>query len=381
MNTVPDIVHFSVECSLLKVDELSNRLTFDFVLYFVWTPPTAGIKPSSSEEGGEAFVQTKQKPPWFPVVSFYNLEDKSVMEETFFANANGSYACLINWVLRVNETLELERFPYDRQMCKVMLDIPSVRAVPIPEQFVVPSNFPRDQMRCIADIGNWILDDANVILNVVGGSEGELCDSDVTIDMHLTRDPTYYLWNIVVVVFMLVLAAFSVVGVPHNELADRMSITMTLLLTIVAFKFVMQSYVPPTPYLTLLDKYVLASFLIVGVVILENFLVSFGHEETVASGDAAFAAVLAILWVCFHVFIVIGTRFMWFHLDWKDVLENDESSMHECIKDSTRVKIKDDTLSSLRNSRDTSSARRRRSKGNVEIATGKAKGETSGTNM
>ena len=40
---------------------------------------------------------------------------------------------------------------------KVMMDIPSVRAVPIPEQgLAVPSNFPSDQMRCIADIGRLL---------------------------------------------------------------------------------------------------------------------------------------------------------------------------------------------------------------------------------
>ncbi len=47
----------------------------------------------------------------------------------------------------------------------------------------------------------------------------------------------------------------SVRGVPPDEFADRMSITMTLLLTSVAFKLVTSEWVPKIAYQTLLDYY------------------------------------------------------------------------------------------------------------------------------
>ena len=88
----------------------------------------------------------------------------------------------------------------------------------------------------------------------------DMVDSEVRCEIELTRVPMYYLCNIVLVVFVLVLVSFCVVGVPFEDLADRMSITMTLMLTVVAFKFVIAGMVPPTPYLTFMDKYVLSAF-------------------------------------------------------------------------------------------------------------------------
>ena len=85
----------------------------------------------------------------------------------------------------------------------------------------------------------------------------------------------FFLTNIVVIMFVLVLAAFSVVGVPYEDLSDRMSTTMTLMLTIVAFKFVISGYIPPTPYLTLLDKYILTAYILISTVMFENFVVAY----------------------------------------------------------------------------------------------------------
>jgi hypothetical protein len=126
--------------------------------------------------------------------------------------------------------------------------------------------------------------------------------------------------------FYVVLAAFSAVGVPFKQFSNRMSITMTLLLTIVAFKFVVGTYVPPTPYLTLLDKYVISAFLLMGAVILENFIVSFAPSTSstfVHKADFGFAFILSTIWILFHFFVVLGTYNGLFFLEWEEVRKID----------------------------------------------------------
>ena len=49
-------------------------------------------------------------------------------------------------------------------------------------------------------------------------------------------------------------------GVPPGDLADRTGIVFTMLLTAMAFKFVLADQLPSVPYLTVLDWFVLSSF-------------------------------------------------------------------------------------------------------------------------
>lgn len=370
---VPENVYFQLQCSVLKVDALSNTITFDTVLCFTWTPPIS----TQSENSINEFVKTKNVPSWQPDVNFFELKSKTVMEESFFFNKHsGAHACFLNWVLLVNETLELEHFPYDRQFLKIIVEIPGVKSIPCPSRsdtFVLPGSFPEDQMECFVEIGNWDIEDANLSLSSIG--QGRASVSEITCEMQLTRDPTYYLWNIVLVLFVLILAAFSVVGIPFDELANRMGITMTLLLTIVAFKFVIATYVPPTPYLTLLDKYILAAFILIGLVVFENFLISFADADSLSAQrvDTSFAFILSILWICFHIFVIIGTHRSWFYLSWEAVRESDEATSQECMigKSAADVIMSDnDDDSSTDRDRSGSSLRRRSSqKGNTDDVT------------
>lgn len=60
--------------------------------------------------------------------------------------------------------------------------------------------------------------------------------------------------------FLLSVLVFTSWAIPAEELADRLSVTLTLVLTSVAFKYMVAQELPKISYLTLLDKYILMSF-------------------------------------------------------------------------------------------------------------------------
>ena len=55
---------------------------------------------------------------------------------------------------------------------------------------------------------------------------------------------------------MLALTAFAS---PLTDLPDRLAVTMTMVLTVMAFKFVITDNLPKAPYLTLMDKYIVST--------------------------------------------------------------------------------------------------------------------------
>ncbi|KAF0690009.1 Aste57867_18571 [Aphanomyces stellatus] len=77
--------------------------------------------------------------------------------------------------------------------------------------------------------------------------------------LRVQRIATYYVQNIVVIMCLLSLLGPLVFVLDVDDLGDRLSTVLTLLLTAVAFKFVISSALPKVPYNTLLDSFVLAS--------------------------------------------------------------------------------------------------------------------------
>eukprot|EP00658_Telonema_sp_P-2_P060878 TRINITY_DN4966_c0_g1_i3.p1 TRINITY_DN4966_c0_g1~~TRINITY_DN4966_c0_g1_i3.p1 ORF type:complete len:187 (-),score=43.32 TRINITY_DN4966_c0_g1_i3:195-755(-) len=86
------------------------------------------------------------------------------------------------------------------------------------------------------------------------------------------RKPEYFVWNVVVPMLAINGMALGSFVVDKTEPADRLSVSLTMVLTAVAFKLQISSSLPELPYLTSLDKFVLSSFLFITAVVLQNIL-------------------------------------------------------------------------------------------------------------
>lgn len=89
-------------------------------------------------------------------------------------------------------------------------------------------------------------------------SRGHVQQLEIT--LRVSRRYQSYLYNMLL--YLCVLSTFSLTSysIPLNNFADRCSITVTMLLTLVAFLLVVKENTPVVPYLTLLDQYVMACF-------------------------------------------------------------------------------------------------------------------------
>ena len=89
------------------------------------------------------------------------------------------------------------------------------------------------------------------------------------------RYPGYYIGNIVIPLILIILCCFASLVIPAEDIADRLSVTITLMLATVAFRFVLTSLLPPVPYLTWMDYYITFSFVVVAAFIAENACAAF----------------------------------------------------------------------------------------------------------
>ena len=82
-----------------------------------------------------------------------------------------------------------------------------------------------------------------------------------TIQIIISRNSTSVLWNMCFSLFVIDCLVFSAHGIPINSLEDRMGVNLSLLLTAMAFKWVLSDKLPDVPYLTTMEKYVIMTFM------------------------------------------------------------------------------------------------------------------------
>jgi len=97
----------------------------------------------------------------------------------------------------------------------------------------------------------------------------------LAVEVEVRREHFFYDINYVGLAALLASISFGVVFVPVESFADRCSITLTLLLTAVAFKQIIADKIPMTSYLTLIDVYILGSLVVIGLVTIETLIAAF----------------------------------------------------------------------------------------------------------
>ncbi|XP_072021155.1 acetylcholine receptor subunit alpha-type acr-7-like [Amphiura filiformis] len=123
---------------------------------------------------------------------------------------------------------------------------------------------------------------------------------------HVERKSAYYLWNVALIVLLIVVLSFTSFAVSPDEPANRLGVTLTLLLTAVAFKFVVSQSLPTISYLTILDKYVLLGLVIQCLMVGQNALASiFSSEQDAALFDHISLRVFAVIIIFAQIVFII----------------------------------------------------------------------------
>mmetsp|Transcript_93210 Transcript_93210/g.263507 ORF Transcript_93210/g.263507 Transcript_93210/m.263507 type:complete len:413 (+) Transcript_93210:81-1319(+) len=91
------------------------------------------------------------------------------------------------------------------------------------------------------------------------------------VSLSISRCTSHFFWNIELPMAMITLFAAGTF-LSERSAADRLGLSLTLVLTAVAFKFILTADLPKISYLTGLDAFVLFNFFGIGLVVLENSL-------------------------------------------------------------------------------------------------------------
>ena len=110
-------------------------------------------------------------------------------------------------------------------------------------------------------------------------SSERLSYAKLEIVMMIYRRPWFWLFNVILPNLVLTTSMLASYAEDHENLEGRCSITVTILLALVAFRYVIAERMPEISYSTLMDAYMLLSFGFVLLTILGQTLAKLGMNE------------------------------------------------------------------------------------------------------
>lgn len=237
---------------LIEINDAEKSFVGDVFFRAEWSDPRLahdGAQPCSVE----------QRQIWTPRVQVLNRRNiDRVNAPEFTVAADGRVLQTVRAYGDFSFQADLTDFPFDRQQLHFAL----VASVPLEEAVI----FAREEHVGIGDslsVSNWKLDNAGTHASEYYVAPIDRTISRVDVLFTAQRLTGFYTWQLLVPLFLVVMMTWTVFWIPLEFVAPRVGLVATSMLTLIAYRFSMASILPPIAYLTRLDKFMVASSVLV----------------------------------------------------------------------------------------------------------------------
>ena len=227
------------------------------------------------------------------LIDFLNVSevvgDKEVWTQTGKGKSSSIYTYVIKLRMKavINEQMEVQNFPFDIQPMTIGLTFNACTSrVGLEANNYYPSIFFVNQFQS-ASVYDVLYND--IVLTEVKcsnptESSGGYVYPRCIFSIYFSRRPAFYMTNV-----MMPMTVLTLLGPLSNAIeadgsvmgtGDRLSVSLTLLLTAVAYKFIVASSLPQVSYLTALDTQVLICFGFLVISAIENVLYPYLSART-----------------------------------------------------------------------------------------------------
>ncbi|XP_055959433.1 cys-loop ligand-gated ion channel isoform X2 [Patella vulgata] len=289
-----------------EIDTLKEQYTADVIVRAKWREPL--LDGETQQSGVEIADFSKY---WNPKLSIENTigDPKEVVRYRVVFNNRGDAFVSEKRTIKGTfmENLELNDFPFDVQDLTVTVasELPSYEVDLIEDH----DNRHIVNRLSFVDEQEWHLyvhtecEKKDLIIDQM---EMAIKRSALSVKCRAARRPGYFVWNIFMVTFLICSLSFATFSVKKDLPQNRLQLSFTLVLTAVAFKSVVNQSLPRISYLTYMDKYLLASMVMLSTVCAWHGIVTLlPNKERADFIENVVLGCLTIVYVFFNVGFVI----------------------------------------------------------------------------
>jgi len=245
---------------VFEVSGSDQAFNADVVLIAEWRDPNLAGKWTTIQS-------TKMEDVWEPRLQVLNQRGVSaLLPQRVEIHPEGLVRYRQRWSGRFTARMDLRDFPLDRQRFHVQ---------------VISLGYSRDEVELIPDLGgkrsgraeqlsitDWRFGPARMETADFEPAPGMKALAGVRLIWEGKRQVGYYTVQVILPLVMIVLMGWTALWIAPSMVPARMSVSITTMLTLIAYRFALGRLVPNLPYLTRFDYFTLGSTILIFVVVL-----------------------------------------------------------------------------------------------------------------
>jgi len=238
-----------------SVDGAEQSVTADLYVVLQWADPRLAMS-------GDEVRTVPLREAWHPVLEIVNQRDvKTARPESVEVQPDGTVLYRQRYSGDFAAPMMLRDFPFDRQSVEFHLVIPGAS----PDDVRIAIDTQRSGRLEPLSIPDWRVGEATVEVRPLSTPGSDRQVAGVVLRVDAERRVEFYILKAFASVAIIVAMGWVVFWIPGKHVAPRVSVSVTAMLTLIAYRFLLGSVLPPVPYLTRMDWFLLGSTLLVFV--------------------------------------------------------------------------------------------------------------------
>ena len=244
-----------------NIDSAQQNFTAELAVVLRWKDPRLA-------HTGKGVVRYPLEQIWHPRVGIVN-ETNSVSRkfpDSVEVDADGTVTSRQRYAGAFTQPLRLQSFPFDRQTFRVQLV--AVRYQSNEVMFVPDQVWIQDGLKGAGGISpsvtlpDWTIEKWEVKPLVYALAPHHQYSS-YAFEFTASRNAQHYVWKVILPLVLIVMMSWAVFWIDPVTSNSQISIAVTSMLTLIAYRFAIDNQLPRLPYTTNLDAFILMSTVLV----------------------------------------------------------------------------------------------------------------------
>lgn len=288
-----------------RLDDVKQTATVDFVLHCEWADPGLALAdPPAEGTGLRSFTMDKI---WHPFMQIANIDRLwPQLPQRIRVDRSGHCAYMQRYVGTLSFPVALRDFPFDEQ--KVQFVVVSAAHTPEEVHLIVDDEFCGRRERFTAK--GWLIGSGSFGAEPIAVHPGEPALAGFRASFTAHRYANFYVLKIITPLVFIIVMSFAAFWIAPTQFGPRVSVGVTSVLTLIAYRFLLGALVPRVSYLTRLDIFILGATIIVFLALLETLAVhryvglDRGERSPVLDRVARVVGPVSLVGLMLHAFVL-----------------------------------------------------------------------------
>jgi hypothetical protein len=235
-----------------SVDTVAQKFTANLTIVMRWHD-------ASLAHDGPDSISMPLDNIWYPRIQALNRQKvTSTLPPSVEVQPDGEVIRRQHFWGNFSQPLDLNLFPFDSQRLKI-----SVANVDFGKEVINLIASPESGVSKQLSMTDWKVTGWNFIATDLSLDDESSSIQGVIFSLDVKRDTSFFIFKVILPLVLIVMMSWLVFWIDPTLAASQISVSVTAMLTMIAYRFALAGMMPRLNFLTSLDYFVLASTLVV----------------------------------------------------------------------------------------------------------------------